>query len=121
MNMFADLSRACEQGVFLSFMTIFELGSLVCAVSKTSHAFIAGRAVAGVGGAGLTNGALVMLSAGSPPKLRPLLTAFGISMLSIGTVVGPLIGGALTQQLTWRWCEFQSPFPFPTSHCIDDV
>lgn len=57
--------------VFLATIFIFEVGSLICAVSPTSVAFIIGRAVAGVGTAGLFSGAIVILSH-SRASPRPL-------------------------------------------------
>lgn len=47
---------------FLTAIFVFEVGSLICAVSPTSVAFIIGRAIAGVGTAGLFSGAVVILS-----------------------------------------------------------
>jgi MFS family permease len=64
---------------------------------------IVGRAVAGLGGSGLINGALTIITASVPLKRRPVLLGGLMSVAQIGTVLGPLIGGALTQYTTWRW------------------
>lgn len=57
--------------VFLSAMFAFEVGSVVCALAPTSVAFIAGRAVAGLGAAGLSSGGYVMLLVALPPEKAP--------------------------------------------------
>lgn len=57
--------------VFLIFFGIFELGSLLCGVAVSSNMLIVGRAVAGMGGAGLTNGALTIVAASVPLHKRP--------------------------------------------------
>jgi MFS family permease len=67
---------------------------------------IIGRAVAGLGSSGLTNGALTIISAVSPLHKRAALLGLMMSISQIGIVAGPLIGGALTQFASWRWCEY---------------
>jgi len=54
----------------LIFFAIFELGSLLCAVSTSSAFFIAGRAIAGLGVSGLQNGTLSLISAAVPLEKR---------------------------------------------------
>lgn len=54
----------------MSFLGVFELGSLLCGVAQSSKMFIVGRAVAGMGGSGLMNGGLTILSACVPIEKR---------------------------------------------------
>jgi hypothetical protein len=53
--------------VFMTALFVFELGSLVSAVAPTSETLIAGRAIAGLGAAGMTSGALNIMAHTTPP------------------------------------------------------
>jgi MFS family permease len=53
------------------FFLIFELGSVLCGAAVSSTMLIVGRAVAGIGAAGIINGALVVISASVPMERRP--------------------------------------------------
>lgn len=58
--------------VYLTAIAIFELGSLVCGVAPTSTALIVGRAVAGLGSAGIFSGALIIIAYTVPLEKRSL-------------------------------------------------
>ncbi|EXJ90268.1 hypothetical protein A1O1_03367 [Capronia coronata CBS 617.96] len=89
---------------FLFFVALFEVGSLICALAQSSTMFVVGRAIAGMGASGLLNGALTILAVAAPPSQRPMLMGLIMSMAGIGQLAGPLIGGALTEHASWRWC-----------------
>lgn len=95
-----------RQYSFLSFLAIFELGSVLCGAAQSSAMLIIGRAVAGMGGSGLTNGAFTIVGASIPMEKRPAMLGIVISISQTGILIAPVIGGALAQYSTWRWCKY---------------
>nr|OQO27038.1 hypothetical protein B0A51_04038 [Rachicladosporium sp. CCFEE 5018] len=89
---------------YLAFFALFELGSLICAAATSSNMFIVGRAIAGMGTAGLQNGAFTIIAASVPLIKRPQLMGICQGIAQLGGALGPLLGGALTQYASWRWC-----------------
>ena len=92
--------------VFLTEIFIFEVGSLICGVAQNSVTLIMGRAIAGLGAAGVFSGSLIILAYSVPLEKRPMYTGMIGSMFGIASVGGPLLGGVFTDTATWRWCFF---------------
>ncbi|KAL8729324.1 MAG: hypothetical protein Q9166_004821 [cf. Caloplaca sp. 2 TL-2023] len=94
------------KAVFLTAVGIFELGSLICGVAPSSNALIIGRAIAGMGCAGIFSGALIIIAYSVPLHRRPAYTALIGAMYGVASIAGPLLGGVFTDHLSWRWCFY---------------
>ncbi|KAK4442682.1 major facilitator superfamily domain-containing protein [Podospora aff. communis PSN243] len=90
--------------VFLICIGIFEVGSVVCGAAPSSTAFILGRAIAGAGAAGVWAGATMLMIPLIPLRKRPVFISMLGMIFAVSSVLGPLIGGSLTDSVSWRWC-----------------
>lgn len=92
--------------LFIGGIAFFEIGSAICGAAPSSAVLIFGRAVAGFGASGMMSGVMVIMFHTIPVQQRPAWQGlFGI-IFAIGSVIGPLVGGALTNNVTWRWCFY---------------
>lgn len=90
---------------YLGALIIFEVGSVICAAATSSPMFIIGRAIAGAGAAALYSGGMTIIGFSVPLRKRAIYIAALSSMFGIASVVGPILGGAFTDRLSWR-CMF---------------
>lgn len=112
--------------VFLLSNFISICGSIICGAATSSIMLIFGRAVAGLASAGLFAGCLVILAQSLPLHRRPLVLGIISGLEGTTIMAAPLLGGAISQAWSWRWCFFiNAPIGVVslalTMYCVKDV
>ncbi|KAK2808466.1 hypothetical protein FQN50_004674 [Emmonsiellopsis sp. PD_5] len=92
--------------VYLGAIILFEIGSALCGAAPNSTAFIFGRAIAGMGSSAIFSGSIAIMVLIIPLRKRPLFMGFFGAIFGIASVVAPLLGGAFTDKVSWRWCFY---------------
>ena len=89
--------------VFLVAILIFLAGSMLAGLSQTMAELIGFRALQGIGAGGLMVGAQAIIADIVPPRERGRYMGLIGSVFAIASVAGPLLGGFLVTNLSWRW------------------
>ncbi|KAI8286183.1 Efflux pump patC [Colletotrichum sp. SAR 10_98] len=93
--------------LYIGSVVVFEVGSAVCGAAPTMNALIVGRALCGLGGVGMYLGVMTLIAATTTIQERPAyLASIGLTW-GLGTVLGPVVGGAFADSgATWRWAFY---------------
>ncbi len=88
---------------FMMGMAIFVLGSVLCGQSQNMMELIAFRALQGLGAGAMLPITQAIMGDIFPPAQRARWTGVLMSVFGIATIVGPLLGGYITDNVGWRW------------------
>ena len=95
--------RFGRRRLFVAGLGLFAAASGVCALAPDIGSLIAARAVQGAGAATIMPLALALLNAAFPPQRRGWALGIFGSVTGLAALVGPIIGGAIVQGISWRW------------------
>jgi EmrB/QacA subfamily drug resistance transporter len=109
--------RIGTKRTFVFALALFTLASALCGLAQSLPELIAARALQGVGGGLLTPTGTSMLYRAYPPAQRARVARTLILPILIGPGAAPILGGVLTQTLSWRWV-FLINVPFGIVMCV---
>ncbi|GAB3174725.1 EmrB/QacA subfamily drug resistance transporter [Micromonospora palomenae] len=104
-----------RKAVFLTSVVVFLVGSALCGMAGSDMLggpgdgmveLIAFRAVQGLGAGGLMVGVMAIIGDLVPPRERGRYQGMIAGIMAIAMVAGPLVGGFITDNLSWRWAFY---------------
>ena len=92
-----------RKSVILTALLLFTVGTVICSIAKNITLLLVGRCVQGVGGGGLVALTYVVITDMVTLRERGKWMSIISLQWAIGSVIGPVIGGAFAEKASWRW------------------
>lgn len=89
--------------IYVIGIIIFLIGSALCGIAQTMNQLIYFRGLQGIGGAVLISNTMAIIGVLFPPADRAKYTGILGSAGALASVIGPTLGGFITDHLSWRW------------------
>lgn len=99
----AVLTKAGPRWAYVGGLSVFGIGSVLCAVAPTMELLLLGRVVQGAAGGLLAGLGYAVINSALPQSLWTKASALVSAMWGVGTLVGPAAGGLFAQFGSWRW------------------
>ncbi len=116
--MFGRLSDVYgRKPVFLFGILFFLLTSALCGLASSMLQLIIFRGLQGIGGGVLVSSVFIIVGELFPPRERGKYMGLVVSMFGLASVLGPAVGGLITDHLNWRWV-FYVNLPLGAVACI---
>lgn len=96
-------------GPLFTGIAVFGVGLVLSGAAASMSILVAGRAVQGLGGGLVIVALYVVVGRAFPERLRPAVFAAFSAAWVLPSIVGPLVSGAVTQHLGWRWVFLAVP------------
>jgi EmrB/QacA subfamily drug resistance transporter len=95
-----------RKNIFLASIVIFMVGSALSGASTNMNELIGFRALQGLGAGGLIVGVMAIIGDLVPPRERGRYQGMFAAIMAVAMVAGPLAGGFITDNLSWRWAFY---------------
>ena len=92
--------------IFVVGIAVFTLASLWCGLATSGQMLIVARIVQGAGAALMNPATLSIIAATFPPRQRGTAIGIWAGVSALALAIGPLVGGLITEHLTWNWIFF---------------
>jgi EmrB/QacA subfamily drug resistance transporter len=89
--------------IFVFGIVVFTISSFFCGFADSGTTLIAARLVQGAGAAMMSPATLGIIAATFPPRERGTAIGIWAGTSAMGLAIGPLVGGLLTEHLSWNW------------------
>ncbi|KAK4051903.1 hypothetical protein OIV83_002608 [Microbotryomycetes sp. JL201] len=93
-----------RKATLIACVVLFLIGSLACALAQSMLQLIIFRGLQGAGGGGLLTLVLIVISDICSLRERGRYQGITEAVIAIANGVGPLLGGVLSEKVSWRWC-----------------
>ena len=97
--------------LYSSAMALFLLGSVWCGLANSMTSLIFARALQGIGAGGIMPLAFILIGEMFTLEQRAKMQGLFSGVWGVSSIVGPLLGGFLVDQLTWRWIFYINVLP----------
>ena len=92
--------------VYIGSLVLFIIGSALCGIAWSAGALIVFRVLQGLGGGMIMPvGQTIMVRTAGPDKMNKVMALIGVPTL-LGPILGPVIGGLIVSNVSWRWIFF---------------